>query len=72
MSDRSAWSRASLAVLGTRLSSYPIKLVVVLLVAPILGTANYGVIVSHAVDKFLDGLKAGEPDQVAAGGGEPS
>lgn len=31
-----------------------------------LGTANYGVIVSHGVDKFLDGLKSGDPDEVAA------
>ncbi|MCA8920329.1 MAG: NAD(P)/FAD-dependent oxidoreductase [Planctomycetes bacterium] len=31
-----------------------------------LGTANYGVIVSHAIDKYLDGLKRGEPADAVA------
>jgi phytoene dehydrogenase-like protein len=33
-----------------------------------LGTANYGVIVSHSVDKYLDGLKSGQPEVTAANG----
>jgi len=43
MDNRSEASRAALGILGTRLSVYPFKIVVALVVAPLLGTADYGI-----------------------------
>lgn len=43
MSEHAQVSRAALGILGTRAGIYPVKIVVALLVAPLLGTANYGI-----------------------------
>ena len=43
MADHAASSRAALGILGTRVGVYPFKIGVALVVAPLLGTGNYGI-----------------------------
>lgn len=43
MAEHAASSRAALGILGTRAGVYPVKIIVTLFVAPVLGTTNYGI-----------------------------
>ncbi|HEY5564647.1 MAG TPA: hypothetical protein VIL33_03590, partial [Rhodothermia bacterium] len=43
MAEHAVSSRAALGILGTRAGIYPIKIIVTLFVAPLLGTTNYGI-----------------------------
>jgi len=43
MADHAASSRAALGILGTRVGVYPFKIAVALVVAPLLGSSNYGI-----------------------------
>jgi len=43
MGERAVSSRATLGILGTRAGIYPIKFLVTLIVAPLLGTTDYGI-----------------------------
>ena len=43
MAEHAVSSRAALGILGTRAGIYPVKIIVTLFVAPLLGTTNYGI-----------------------------
>lgn len=43
MTERAEVSRAALGIMGTRVGVYPFRIIVSLIVAPMLGTTNYGV-----------------------------
>lgn len=43
MAEHAVSSRAALSILGTRAGIYPVKIIVTLFVAPLLGTTNYGI-----------------------------
>lgn len=43
MAEHAVSSRAALGILGTRFGIYPVKIIVTLFVAPLLGTTDYGI-----------------------------